>query len=990
MVEALLAVLKAGAAYLPVDLNYPVELSRFMLADSRPACLITLAADAHRLADAGVPLELLDDSAIAGAIARQPASNPDDSDRNRSLSLLNPAYIIYTSGSTGSRKGVAVTHAGIANLALHYNRGSKAFGAGFRAAAGRRIRVAHTASWSFDTAILPVLWMANGEEMHLIEDNTRSDADRLISYIRCARIDGIDIVSSYAQELIEHGLLKAGHHVPRFVVIGAETVPHRLWFELCHAPGILGYNAYGPTECTVEVTIGQVHLRASPSIGKPIPNTSLYVLDDELHPVPQGAEGELYVSGPGLARGYLNRPGLTAGRFLACPFGDRGERMYRTGDRVRWGADGELEFVGRSDDQVKVRGFRVELAEVEAVLARHPAVWHVASAVQKTDVAGGQLVAYVVPAAGHTIDRLELQAHARASLPGFMVPSAIVPMEQLPLTLNGKLDRAALPAPDFSPLEPVCPPRSRREELLCGVFADVLGVERVGVANSFFEMGGHSLLAGRLTSRIRSLLDVELGIREIFDHPTVAELASVLDQGTGMRRGVVRAPRSGTVPLSFAQSGMWFLHQMAGAGAVCNLPVVWWLRGDLDRAALADALGDVAGRHEALRTLFSEVDGHLTQQVLEGRAARPGLTLVRTDAVGLAGALAEAAGYEFDLTGELPVRVWLFEFGRNEYVLMVLMHHVVSDGWSISPLARDLSVAYAARRVGIEPAWVSLPVQYADYVLWQRELLGSEDDPNSLISVQADYWRTALEGMPQELPLPVDRMRPAVPSYHGGSVPVRLDATAHMALLAIARECRATLFMVMQAGVAALLTRIGAGTDIPFGSVVAGRGDSGLVDEVLADLMGCFVNPLVLRTNTSGDPSFCELVRRVRESDLAAYAHQDIPFERLVKILKPARSMTHHPFFQITLDFRDYPNAVPEFTGLEVESVPLDMAIAKFDLTFVVTERHDTTGAPAGIEGAIEYSVDLFDRVTVGKLAARLIRLLEKVTADPYQPIGRA
>jgi acyl carrier protein len=539
--------------------------------------------------------------------------------------------------------------------------------------------------------------------------------------------------------------------------------------------------------------------------------------------------------------------------------------MYRTGDLARWRADGVLEFLGRADAQLKLRGFRIEPGEIEAALVGCAGVSQ-AAVIAREDVAGQRrLVGYVVAAAGCAVDVGALRAALAGRLPDYMVPAALVVLERLPLTPNGKLDRRALPAPEPASAAALRGPRTPQEEVLCALFAEVLGVARVGIDDNFFELGGHSLLATRLISRIRASLDVELAIRVLFEAPSVAALARRLAVGEKARAPLRAGERPAEIPLSFAQRRLWFLDRLEGASATYTIPLAVRLRGALDVAALEAALCDVVGRHESLRTIFPETLGVARQQVLEPWQARLGLAVVGVSEGELPQALAAAAAGGFDLASEPPLRAHLFALGAHEHVLLLVLHHIAADGWSLAPLARDLGRCYRARRAGQVPELAALPVQYADYTLWQHRVLGSESDAQSAIARQLSFWRDRLAGLPEGLELAGRRVRPAVASYRGGSVGVRLSAELHAGLLELSRARGASLFMVLQAGLAALLTRLGAGSDIPIGSPIAGRTDS-----ALDDLIGFFVNTLVLRTDTSGNPSFRALIARVRATNLAA------------------------------------------------------------------------------------------------------------------------
>jgi len=578
-----------------------------------------------------------------------------------------------------------------------------------------------------------------------------------------------------------------------------------------------------------------------------------------------------------------------------------------------------------------------------------------------------------------------VRRHAAGLLPEYMVPAAVVALERLPLTANGKLDRKALPAPNFAAASTHRAPTTAREETLCATFAEVLGLAEVGVDDNFFDLGGHSLLATRLVARIRVLLGVELTIRALFEAPTAAALAGALDQARPLRPPLVAGVRPEPLPLSYAQQQLWIVGQLAGPSAVYNSPLALRLSGPLDRAALHAAFRDVVGRHESLRTVFPVIGGEAVQRVVP--ADEIDLPLVWSEAGPgrVMELVAEAAGYVFDLATEIPVRVRGFVVGPEEHVLVVLMHHIACDGWSVAPFSRDLVTAYAARATGTAPAWAPLPVQYADYTLWQRDLLGAENDPGSMIARQARAWRTALAGAPEELALSFARPRPAVAGQRGAEVPVAIGAHLHARVEELARLAGVTPFMVVQAALAVLLSKLGGGPDIPLGTVVGGRGD-----EALNDLVGFLVNTLVLRTDVSGDPSVRELLARIRETDLAAFENQDLPFERLVEILAPPRVAGRHPLFQVMLSFNSNAAASFALPGLRVDEVELaPLESAKFDLNFLLGGRYRPDGTPAGIEGVIVYATDLFDHDTVQALAGQLDGVLEQLTTDPGQPIGK-
>lgn len=967
MVASMLGVLKTGAAYLPLDPEFPAGRISYMLEDAKPSCIITTEEIAASLPDdLAVPELVLDQAVTQEIIKRYSPENQDVS-----VSLDHPAYIIYTSGSTGRPKGVVVTQKSLSNFLLSMQ---EAF------SLGEEDRLLAVTTVAFDISALELyLPLISGAQIVIAKKETIREPQALAQMI-----ENFDINIMQATPTLWHALVTSEPEKLRGlrVLVGGEALPSGLLQELqdlhCSVT-----NLYGPTETTIwsAAAFLEEGLKGVPPIGKPIWNTQVYVLDNGLQPVPPGVVGELYIAGTGLARGYFHRPDLTAERFVADPYGPPGTRMYRTGDQARWRADGSLDYIGRADHQIKIRGFRIELGEIDAVLANHPHIEQAAVVVREDQPGDKRLAAYVV--ADAAIDTAELRRYMGASLPDYMVPSAFVEMDELPLTPNGKLDRKALPAPDFSTSVSDRAPRTPQEEILCDLFAEVLGLARVGIDDSFFELGGHSLLAARLMSRIREVMGAELGIAKLFDEPTVAGLAAHLDLAQSACPALQRAERPEKIPLSFAQRRLWFLHCLEGPSPTYNIPVAVRLSGELDQGLLKAALYDLVCRHESLRTIFPESQGTSYQHILDADRACPELHVTEIAEKELSDRLAEAVRYSFDLAAEPAFRAELFVIGPDEYVLLLLVHHIVGDGWSLTPLTRDLGTAYAARCHGRSPEWAPLAVQYADYALWQQELLGNEDDPNSLIAGQLAFWKETLKNLPDQLELPTDYSRPAEPSHDGDTIHFRIEPEFHKRLQELARANRVSLFMVLQSGLAALLTRLGAGTDIPIGSPIAGRND-----DALGDLVGLFINTLVLRTDTSGDPSFRELLDRVREVNLAAYDNQDLPFERLVEVLNPARSRATHPLFQIMLAFQNTPDAELHLPDMESSLRINSVGSAKFDLTLEISEDRLADGTPNGMEGLLEYSTDLFKRETAQALADRLMRLLEAAESDPDEQIG--
>ncbi|MFF2554469.1 non-ribosomal peptide synthase/polyketide synthase [Nocardia sp. NPDC058058] len=962
LIIALVATLKAGAAYLPVDPTYPGERIALILADAAPALLITTDTGASALPPTETGI------VIVGADAIESGDPVDiaDAERSGSLCSSNLAYVIYTSGSTGHPKGVAVQHRNVVNLSRNGLWDS-------------HTRVLLHSSVAFDASTYEI-WAPLSAGGTLVISPDRAGVRELGELIAAQRVSALWLTARLLEVFVEERTIALAG--VREIWAGGERIPDGL-FERARDlwPGVALVNGYGPTETTVFATAGRTSRGGSVPIGVPVPNARLVVLDEWLRLVPRGVPGELYIAGAGVARGYRGRSGLTAARFVADPFGTGG-RMYRTGDVVRWNRFGELEYVGRSDFQVKVRGFRIEPGEIEGALLGHPAVAQAAVITRELPGTAEQhLVGYLVAAEAEVA---AVRSYLGERLPEFMIPSALVALDRLPLTANGKLDRAALPMPEFVSGIAYRAPSTAAEHALVSAFADILGVDRVGVDDSFFELGGHSLSAMRVLSRIRAELGVELPVRMIFETSTPAGLAARLHEGTTARAALARRERPELIPLSFAQQRLWFLYRLDGPSPTYNMPFAVRLTGSVDVAALRDALTDVVARHEVLRTIFAEVDGVGVQRVLDSeRTCVPVEVVDASTAVSIvefvAQVVAGAAAHAFDLATEIPVRATIIDCGAGEYVLAVVVHHIAGDGTSMVTLVADVLTAYAARQCGTAPVWAPLPVQYADYTLWQRELLGELDDPESVISEQVSYWRDQLAGLPEVISLPLDRPRPAVATYQGATVSFSIPAPVRAGIERLAREHGVTVAMATQAALAVLLSRLGAGTDIALGAPMAGRND-----EALAAMVGFFVNNWVLRVDTSGDPEFSRVLARVKEKALAAYTHQDVPFEQLVGIVNPVRSAGHHPLFQVSLAFQNNATitvdaAAELLPGLTVTPVRTATHTARFDLVITIDA---STPVADGFSCGIEYATDLFDRETIDALAQRYVRVLGQVSAD--------
>ncbi|MCX5046722.1 amino acid adenylation domain-containing protein, partial [Aldersonia sp. NBC_00410] len=804
------AVVAAGAAYVPVDPDHPAERIAYVLETADPVLVLTTTADGFGTAERPVVnVDALDLSGFA-------AGPITDADRVAPLRADNTAYVIFTSGSTGRPKGVAVTHAAIVNQ-MRWRQ------------AQYRLDESDVLLWktpvTFDVSVWEMFWaLGEGARLVVAVPDGHRDPGYLADVIEAQSVTTVHFVPSmlavFAQSVADRPGAMRRFGSLRRVFSGGEALGTAL-AQRMRAFGVAVHNLYGPAEAAVDVTyhqVTEVDIVAVP-IGAPLWNTGVFVLDGRLRPVPVGVSGELYLTGVQLARGYVGRADLTAERFVANPYGPAGERLYRTGDVVRWTSSGELAYLGRSDFQLKLRGQRIELGEIDAALLGLTGVDQAVAMVRAADV-GDRLVGYVVPAAGVEIDAEQVRAEVGRVLPSYMVPESVMVLEAFPLNASGKLDRKALPEPVFTaavfrgPTTPV-------EQAVAGVFAEVLGVEHVGLDDDFFALGGNSLLAMQVTSRLGAALDATVPVRVLFDASTVERLAVAVESHTGTGRvALVAGPRPERVPLSFAQSRMWFLNRFDPESAVDNIPMAIRLSGELDTAALQLAVTDVVGRHESLRTVYPEIDGVGYQVVLSAEQVGLDLAPVSVSEAELFGAVAAIAGRGFDVTTEVPVRAGLFRVSdavTDEFVLVFVAYHIATDGFSVGPLARDVMVAYEARTRGEVPGWLPLPVQYADYALWQRAVLGSDEDAESLISRQIAYWATQLAGVPDQLDLPSDRPRPAVASFAGATVGFEIPADLHAALVGVARAHEATLFMVVHAALAVLLARLSGTEDIAVG-----------------------------------------------------------------------------------------------------------------------------------------------------------------------------
>jgi amino acid adenylation domain-containing protein len=969
LIVALLAVLKAGAAYVPLDAGYPPDRLAFMLADGEVSVLVVAEEVPEALADFG-------GTVVRAGHAGEVEGDAGDVELPLGCGDGRLAYVVYTSGSTGTPKGVAVPHRGIVRLVR---------GADYAELGPDQVFL-QLAPVSFDTSQLEI-WGAllNGGRLVVAPPNPLT-LRQIGALLEERGITTLWLTTGLFHRMIDEELEALGR--VRQLLAGGDVLSVAHVDRLLEAhPELRLINGYGPTENATFSTCHTVlpedmdgasvdrgrpvaRTRVSIPIGVPVANSTAYVVDAAGGPCPLGVPGELYVGGDGVARGYLGWPTLTAERFVPDPFSaEPGVRLYRTGDRVRRREGGTLEFLGRIDQQVKVRGFRVEPGEVEEALKALATVGDAVVVARADAGSEKRLVAYVVASNGVAPDPVALRGALEARLPAHLVPSAFVTLDAIPLTPNGKVDRRALPAPEATRDE-YAAPATPAEEMLAGLFAALLGVERVGVEDDFFRLGGHSLLATQLVSRIRRAFGVDLSLPVVFEAPTARRLAARLE---GAAAGAPEPlpplrplARGGALPLSFAQERLWFLERLFPDRGLYNMPVRHRLEGPVDAEALRRALAAVVARHEALRARYREVDGAPLQELAPPFPVDLPVIDVADEAAAAAW-LAGEAWRPFDLERGPLLRAALLRRSEHEHVLALNVHHSAGDGWSWGLILRDLSTAYGAALRGDDPALPPLPVQYADFAAWQREWLAGDR-----LERQLAYWRGALAGAPALLELPTDRPRPPLPAHRGALFPFALSAGLTRRVHALAAREGATLFMTLLAAFQALLARWSGQRDVVVGSPIAGR-HHGEAEEIA----GFFVNTLPLRARLEDDPTFRALLAQVRRATLDAYAHQDLPFERMVEELRVERSLSHGPVFQVVFGLQNLPPAALRLEGAAAEELEVSPRAAKFDLSVELREADGRVG------GGIEYDADLFDAATVERLVAHFRLLLEAVCADP-------
>ncbi|NDK92188.1 amino acid adenylation domain-containing protein [Gordonia desulfuricans] len=989
LLVAIHAVVAAGGAYLPVAVDTPVERAQYMVRTGGVRHLLVAAGHTPGFADAlgpAVAVTPVDTAIPIETVTARGAAPVTDADRHAPLRTDDAAYTLFTSGSTGRPKGVTVSHAAIGNR-LRWMQDAHRLTADDV--------VLQKTPVTFDVSLWELFWpLMTGSTLVIAEPNRHGDPSYLRQVINRHRVSVVHFVPSMLSAFLDalDTVEFASMESVRLMFTSGEALPARVAAAVLRGlPTTRLHNLYGPTEAAVDVTAHEVVAGETVvPIGRPVANTTTHVLGPRLEPVPQGVPGELYLGGVQLARGYAAQGGLTAERFVADPFGSDGARLYRTGDLVRWNSAGELEYLGRNDFQVKLRGRRLELGEIEAALVAVPGVVHAAATV--VDLSAGQsLVAYYAP---DTTPPATVARTLAEHLPDFMVPTIWMPLPAIPLNAAGKVDRKALPEPVITVAETVAP-STDTEQIVARVYAEVLGADHVSVTESFFDLGGNSLSATKLAARLSAELEYDITVAAIFAAPSVRELC---DHAARLhrhrRRRLEPADHDGVAPLSTVQRGMWLINHADPDSPAYNVAMALHLSGALDRDAISAAVEDVIARHHALRTHYPMVDGDPIQTVLDTATALERIER-RMDEQGHgdpAAAIAAFTGRGFDVTASPPVRVLLLATGSDEHVLVAVVHHIAADGISMGPLARDLMSAYASRVGGVPPNWSDMPVDYLDFTLWQQEILaGTDDDGNSEAQRQLAYWTQRLAGTPARLELPTDRPRPRTPSFTGGAVDFDLDPDLVAGLEVVARGHNATLFMVMQAAFALLLSRLTTQRDIVIGTPHAGRGEA-----ELDDVVGMFVNTLALRTQIRDDEKFAEMLHRVREDDLADMACADIAFDTIADAVLTSRPTSHNPIYQVMFAFQNFTFPTVTLDGLTVTPLSEELTAAKVDLQLTL---YPPQPAPRAVQDEIPqeepamkaqmiYAADLFRRETVELYTRRYLRVLEDIAENPQVLVG--
>ncbi len=1013
IVPALLGILKAGGAYVPLEPSFPMARIHWILESLRSSCLLTqtsqipllrtleplpslrhiICLDKIPSAEADVQVEYATlQSARVWTRAEVDALPRENLPPQAGLDDL--AYIIFTSGSTGKPKGVVETHRPVCNLIDWVNRTCRV---------NKTDRVLLVASLCFDLSVYDIFGLlAAGGSIQVVSNRDLRDPARLLRFLAEEPVTFWDSAPAALQQLVPFFLEVTSsdqnnkQSALRLVFLSGDWIPVKLPDQMRAVfPGARIIGLGGATEATVWSNYYPIGLvepgQVSIPYGKPIQNARYYVLDANYAPCPVGIAGDLYIGGECLSMGYAQEPILTAEKFVPDPFStEPGMRLYRTGDLARFMRDGNIEFLGRNDHQVKIRGFRIELGEIESVLNKHPDVRVSIVVAQGETRSNRRLVAYVVPHQSQKVNLTstvqELRRYLQEQLPDYMIPSTTVLLDELPVTANGKVDRAALPIPDAvhpTDEETFAPPRSPMEELMLSIWTDVLEVERIGIHDNFFELGGHSLLATQVIARVRTIFHVEVPLRTLFEGPTVADLANYVEAILRTKQGIHVPPiearsQVGNSPLSFAQERLWFLDKLAPGSPFYNIPLALRLRGQVNITVLQQSFNEIGRRHEVLRTTFATVNGNPAQVIAPTlNVLLPVIDLeamkgTQEQDVELRRLVSEEAQRSFDLSRGPLLRVHVVKLNKAEHILLLTMHHIAADAWSMSVLVQELTTLYTSFSTGQPSLLPELPIQYADFAVWQRQWLRDE-----VLEQQLAYWRKQLADLPPVLKLPTDRSHPAMQTFRGAQQFFVFHRHLYESLKLLSRREEVTLFITLLAAFKVLLFRYTGEEDIVIGTPIAGR-----TQVETERLIGFFVNTLVLRTNLAENPSFCELLGRVREVALDAYAHQDLPFEQLVEALRPERDLSHSPFFQVAFALQNVPLSELHLGDLELEALVIESETAKYTLTLSLSE------AGGDLLGAIEYNTDLFDHTTITRMLNHLLVLLEGITANPEQRLS--
>jgi amino acid adenylation domain-containing protein/non-ribosomal peptide synthase protein (TIGR01720 family) len=973
-VISVLAVLKAGGAYVPIDPAFPADRISYLLEDTSSPIILSKKSLTANLPDTAAKTICLDTE--WDAIASEADGNPD-----AGVIPENLAYIIYTSGSTGKPKGTLIEHKSLSNYLNWVNNGFLS---------GDKLTIPYITKLSFDASLKQIMApLLRGGKIWLLSDEVIQDPGQILKKIASKENVHFNSVPSLWQTLINTHCDSKDSKLTKSVkavIVGGESISKELvrkTFEIL--PHVKMWNAYGPSETTSNSSFSSITETGRITIGRPVDNTQLYILDKFLQPTPIGIPGELYIGGTGLSRGYLNRPDLTAAAFIPNPFSKKpGSRMYKTGDLVLYHAGGNIEFLGRLDHQVKIRGFRIELGEIETALNKHEFIKENVVTVHESKDGDKRLAAFVVPKNTTIPGVNELRSFLKTHLPDYMLPSIFVTIERIPVSATGKIDRKALVVPDdlqMKSTEEFIAPRTPTEEMVANIFSEVLDIKLVGAADNFFELGGHSLIATQVISRIRDHLNIELPLRDLFQTPTVEKLAETIEKALLQKDGVeplpiVVVPRVQDLPLSFAQQRLWFLDQLEPESSMYNIPMAFRLRGPLDISSFERTITEIIKRHEILRTTIVTVNGKPQQVIAQNLPfTTPLIDLSKMEKdlqdEEVKRLAMEEANRPFMLNRGPLMRVTLLRLDDNDHAALVTMHHIISDGWSMGILMQEVSIIYEAFSKNRPSPLPALSIQYVDYAAWQRQLLQGE-----IYNKQLDYWRKQLADISPRLDLPTDHPRPAVQTYKGDHISFSLSKDLTAAIKDLGKGSGATIFMTLLAAFQTLLYRYSNQDDICVGTPIAGR------NRVETEgLIGFFINTLVLRTDFCGNPSFSEILQQVSKTALGAYAHQDLPFEKLVDEIQPERDISHSPLFQTMFVLQNIPKRKIQSSELTLESIEAESKIAKFDLTLTITEQPDQ------LFGGFEYNTDLFEKSTITRMIDHFRILLENVIVNPNSPV---